>query len=416
MDLQEKKVDKNLIITASGRLDASWSEFFQEQLLQRIRAGEHHIILDAVALSFLSSMGIRALMVVYKELRAIGGTFLIARSSAMVSETLRKSGLGQWLSDTPLPEVDSAQKHPGADPPPPNLEHFPVNADGDLRLEIVNAWQPWQPVDRQKSREILFSRDIFGLGIGGPGESYEAARDYFGEFIAIHGHVAVQPPDERGRPDCILSEGEFVPSLQCAQALLCRGTPGHLLRFRADDNHPCYAVSSLMEEMFAASGAALIGFIAVGEIEGLVGAALIESPGRLREKTAWDYPEVKNRLHFTGERVAAREMAVVAGVARKNQENRHFDAQDPGPRTPALIPTALPSIHAHIHGAVFPFQPMPNGRIDLWQTAARLFSGAPPRAVLHLVNDDRPGNGLGESALYHGACWFGPVVEGGELL
>jgi len=416
MELQERKVDRHLIITASGRLDASWSEFFQEHLLQRIRAGEHHIILDAAALSFLSSMGIRALMAVYKELRAIGGTFLIAKSTSMVSETLRKSGLGQWLSDAPLPEVDPARKHPGVAPVAPSLEHFPGDVDSGLRLEIVDAWRPWQPVDRQRSRELSFPRDGFGLGIGGAGASYEAARNYLGEFVAVHGHVAVQPPDERGRPDCLLSEGEFVPSLHCAQALFCRGAPGHLLRFRAADDHPCYAVSALLEEMFTIAATTTIGFIAAGEIEGLVGAALIASPGRLHEQTEVGYPQIKEWLIFSGERVFAREQAVIVGVARKIPEHSGSEENSPVASSSSLMATGRRSIRSHMHAAVLPFQMLPNGPIASMAMAARLFGGASPRAVLHLVNDDRPGDGLGESALFQGACWFGAIVEGGDLL
>ena len=36
-------------------------------------------------------------------------------------------------------------------------------------------------------------------------------------------------------------------------------------------------------------------------------------------------------------------------------------------------------------------------------------NGPPPRAVMHLLEDTRPGAGLGESALLRGACWFAPL-------
>ncbi|MBN1142081.1 MAG: STAS domain-containing protein [Deltaproteobacteria bacterium] len=413
MDLQEKRYGTELAITVSGRLDASWAEFFQEHLLRRVRAGEHRLILDVADLSFLSSMGIRALMAVYKELKAIGGTFRIIRASGMVHDTLRKSGLGQWLSDAPLDAVTPAPDGPAAvAATPPGLEHFPLAAEGGLSLEKVDAWRPWQAVNPQMSREIRFTPDGFGLGIGGAGETLEAAGDYLGEFVAFNGQVAAQPPDERGRPDCLLSEGEFVPSLHCVQALVCRGPLSHLLRFRADDERPCYPLSRLLAEMFRVSGAEAIGFLVVGEVEGLVGASLITSPGRLRPGMEIRYPQVREWLSFSGERAFAREQAVIVGVARRTGQA--------GPEASGLVPVAVPAgeppMAAHMHAAVFPFQMLPNGRIEAARVAARLFSGPPPRAVLHLVDDDRPGNGLGESALYQGACWFGAITEGGELL
>jgi anti-anti-sigma factor len=403
MELREKRYGKELAVSVDGRLDASWAEFFQEHLLQRVRAGEHRLVLDVAGLAFLSSMGIRALMAVYKELRAIGGSFRIIRADGMVRDTLRKSGLGQWLSDAPLaaeePLADGAGTRPG-------LEHFLLEEGAGLSLERVAAWQPWQPVDPHGSREIPFTSDCFGLGIGGAGETLEAARDYLGEFVAVNGRVAVQPPDERGRPDCLLSEGEFVPALQCVQALVCRGPFGHLLRFRAGGDHPCYPLSGLLAEMFRISRAGAVAFLMVGEVEGLVGASLIASPGRLQPGMKIRYPQVREWLSFSGERVFTGEQAVIVGAARRGRRDAQPEPESSGPV----------AVMAHMHAAVFPFQMLPEGRIAAERIAARLFSGPPPRAVFHLVDDDRPETGLGESALYQGACWFGPVTAGEELL
>ena len=66
---------------------------------------------------------------------------------------------------------------------------------------------------------------------------------------------------------------------------------------------------------------------------------------------------------------------------------------------------------AHLHAAVFPYQLLPNGVLDLTDTMQRIFNGSPPKSVMHLVHDTRSGNGLGESALYSGACWFAPINE-----
>jgi hypothetical protein len=41
----------------------------------------------------------------------------------------------------------------------------------------------------------------------------------------------------------------------------------------------------------------------------------------------------------------------------------------------------------------------------------KFFSGPPPLAVMHLVDDMRPAVGLGQSALIRGACWCAPVKD-----
>ncbi|MDY0398773.1 MAG: anti-sigma factor antagonist [Desulfuromonas thiophila] len=388
MEIQESRHDGQLVVHVRGRLDASWAEFFQEQLLGRIRGGEHRLLLDGAGLEFLSSMGIRALMRIYKELQGVGGSFAMLGCQGMVQTTLQQSGLGQWLSSVQLPTTVLATAAATASP---RLEHFELDAAARLQLRQVSAWQPWQPVEDNACVELELGPDSFGLGIGAAGETLAAVRDLCGEFVAVGGAVALQPPDERGRPDCLLAQQAYVPRLHCLQALICQGQPGHLLRFRADAEQPCFGLSQLLNELFRLTPARRVGLVLIGEIEGLVGAQLIRSPGRLQARQLPDYPAIKDWLSFTGERVFAHDQAIISGLAHQPQSD--------GP------------IEAHLHAAVFPYQLLPNGRVELVPLAQRLFGGAPPRAVLHLVNDDRPATGLGESALYNGACWWSPLAE-----
>ncbi len=72
------------------------------------------------------------------------------------------------------------------------------------------------------------------------------------------------------------------------------------------------------------------------------------------------------------------------------------------------MPSA-PDLAAHIHAAVFPYQPLQNGKIELESAIGKFFNGPPPLSVMHLADDDRPVVGLGESALIRGACWFSPL-------
>jgi anti-anti-sigma factor len=390
MKITEYRNENQLLIQIDGRLDATWADDFKETLLKRIRNGEHHIILDAAQLSFLSSLGIRSLMVIYKELTSVQGSFQIVHASGMVKETLEHSGLGQWLSDLDV-TAETFQPDQNELAEPEVWETFELDSDAVLTLETVDAWQQGAPVDSNKSRSISFEKDRFIIGIGGAGNDYESAKDYFGEFVAVGGHVAVQPPDERGRPDCILSEQSFVPSLQCIQALSCQGSMARLIRFRRSEKTPFYPLSTLVDQMRGDRNE--VGFVVIGETEGLVGAHLIQSPGRLTDATGWTYPEIKEWLSFSGERVFSRQQTVIAGVARRE-----------GDRTVT-----------HAHAAVFPYQPLPNGRIDLADTVHKLFNGPPPSAVLHLIDDQRPGNGVGESALFSGACWCAPIQNGGGV-
>jgi hypothetical protein len=68
-------------------------------------------------------------------------------------------------------------------------------------------------------------------------------------------------------------------------------------------------------------------------------------------------------------------------------------------------------LQGHFHAAVFPYRPLPKGMLALHDTVHELFRNDAPQSVLHLLADDRPIEGVGETELMRGACWFGPLTD-----
>jgi hypothetical protein len=64
---------------------------------------------------------------------------------------------------------------------------------------------------------------------------------------------------------------------------------------------------------------------------------------------------------------------------------------------------------AHDHAAVFPYRPVARGELPLGRTIADVLTSSTPNAVLHLMTDTRPFEGVGETDLVRGACWVGPL-------
>ena len=395
---------KYLLIRAEGRLDASWATYFTETLLAQIRQGRHRLILDAEPMAFLSSAGIRALLRVYKELKAVDGEFRIIQATAFVEQTLRTSGFQMWLAQGPPPDLPPAGAlEEAGEAGQTGIERYQLNEKAVLTAAEPVCWRPWQQVDPDRVKTLTFDRDAFCLGIGSAAATFEEARGRFGEFLVVAGHVVFQPPDEQSPPDYLIPEQRFLPRMQCLQSLSWTGEMRHLIRFSPTDSTPFYPMSALMALVLDQTGGRPAGFVAAGEIEGLVGAALIRSPGHITGQGPIGFPEIRDWLTFCGERSFARQQALLAGVV----------AAAAGPLFPA--PADASKTVAHVHAAVFPYRPLPNGRIELTAATEKFFNGPPPLAVVHLTHDDRPAVGLGESALVRGACWFGPL-ENPEVL
>lgn len=395
MKLTPEKKGQELYIKIEGRLDASWSEFFTEAILKHIRGGEHNIVLDAEALSYLSSAGIRSLLILHKELHSVNGSLRLVKASEMVWKTLESTGFADWLNDKASDAVEGeAQK-----------DLYVLDENASLSLDVVSAWKPWASVDEKLCRSVSFSEDACGLGVGCAASSYDEAKENFGEFAAFCGEIALQPPNERSKPDYLIAEKQFVPELSCIQALVLKGPMSHLFRFAPSENgDSVFPLSGLAEKMFDCCRSDAVGFVIAGEIDGLAGASLIKSPGTFAKSGAIAFPAIRDWLRFSGERVFSGEQVLVAGVAVRRTE---------GTGTPAMLvkSPSRPDIYLHMHAAVFPYHPLPNGLIGLRETVSKFFRGPSPRAVMHLVDDNRPVCGLSESSLVRGACWCAKIAN-----
>ncbi len=63
----------------------------------------------------------------------------------------------------------------------------------------------------------------------------------------------------------------------------------------------------------------------------------------------------------------------------------------------------------HFHAAAFGYHPLRKGFVDLESLVKRLFESGGLQGVLHMLSDDRPAVGAGESEFTRGACWIGPI-------
>jgi hypothetical protein len=94
-------------------------------------------------------------------------------------------------------------------------------------------------------------------------------------------------------------------------------------------------------------------------------------------------------------------VALIAGVV----------SDDPPPPLAPLVRPIAPggTVKGHFHAAAFGYHPLPKGRIELQPAIGKLFDTGGLQGIIHLLADDRPAGGGGESVLLRGACWFSPI-------
>src|SRR3990172_4544044 len=85
-------------MTVSGRLDAAWADHLARALEEAVRGGAHRIRLDMAGVSYVSSVGLRVLLRVFKQLQRIQGSFAVVNPSDAVKGVLELAGLGALLA------------------------------------------------------------------------------------------------------------------------------------------------------------------------------------------------------------------------------------------------------------------------------------------------------------------------------
>jgi anti-anti-sigma factor len=77
MEITQTAHGNILVFALSGRLDAKTSEAFEQQLLAAIAGGQRRIVLNFSTLDYISSAGLRVLLLAAKKLQEINGKIVL---------------------------------------------------------------------------------------------------------------------------------------------------------------------------------------------------------------------------------------------------------------------------------------------------------------------------------------------------
>ncbi|MBC7809652.1 MAG: anti-sigma factor antagonist [Burkholderiales bacterium] len=81
------------VVSLIGRLDSDFSLWATEALSPHIHEGQRLLIVDMSGVNFITSNGIKVLVVAYKQMRALGGNMVLAAISNRVSDVFAIVGL-----------------------------------------------------------------------------------------------------------------------------------------------------------------------------------------------------------------------------------------------------------------------------------------------------------------------------------
>jgi anti-sigma B factor antagonist/stage II sporulation protein AA (anti-sigma F factor antagonist) len=89
MLLTDRRIGNALVLAAAGRIDHGTAEAFKSALqphLGQCKAGGDVVVLDFSAVEYISSVGLRVLMLAAKQAKTQGGAIAVAALQPVVSE------------------------------------------------------------------------------------------------------------------------------------------------------------------------------------------------------------------------------------------------------------------------------------------------------------------------------------------
>lgn len=97
MEIISREVEEKMVVSVTGRLDAVSAPEFQEALMALIDQGASRLVLDLAGVDYISSAGLRSILVAAKKLRTGQGELAVAMLQETVKEVFEISGFNSIL-------------------------------------------------------------------------------------------------------------------------------------------------------------------------------------------------------------------------------------------------------------------------------------------------------------------------------
>ena len=98
MEIHEDAIDGNVVVGIGGQIDSTAAVEFEEKLVEIIDQGKNTMVIDFLKVKFISSAGLRVLLLAAKKVKPYGGKILLCNLSDDVKEVFDISGFSSLFN------------------------------------------------------------------------------------------------------------------------------------------------------------------------------------------------------------------------------------------------------------------------------------------------------------------------------
>ena len=383
MQITTREREERFILGLNGRFDAQGANIVADALENALRHGWRSIELDMSCVDYLSSAGIRVLLIYYKRLKELKGSLLLTGLRDRVTRILEIAGLYDLLlsprpgADDPAPPSARTFSFPGW-----SLQEYELEGKALLTPRFIGPSCPeaFREIASPRSEVLPFPPSSLSIGIGALGNDEAECRERFGVFMAAGGVAACKPAGPDCAADYVVYAEAYIPDLYVPSALSMTGGFSHLISF-ACRGAAAVGLRDLAQHMLLTLRTPLVGFVLAAECE--TAEELRPAPSAPGSKA----PPPSRIILACG----------VMGAGKEKGMSSWLAPWHPGT-----------DLSGHVHAAFFPYQPLRLGFVRLKETVARLFE----QELLDLVHVESrcdAATAREPIRLQRGVAWFSRI-------
>jgi anti-anti-sigma factor len=105
MEIHDESIGDTCVVTAIGRLDGGASAAFAEKIGGLVANPNPNLLIDFAGVDFVTSAGLRAVLLLLKKVKATGGSFALCGVQDSVREVLDIAGFTGMINIYPARAV-----------------------------------------------------------------------------------------------------------------------------------------------------------------------------------------------------------------------------------------------------------------------------------------------------------------------
>lgn len=92
LNIEQNKIDDVLVVRVEGQVNTETSDDLREAVFGTIDKGARRVVIDCSGLTYISSAGLRALMLIGSKLKPLGGTIGLSSLQNEIQKHMEDTG------------------------------------------------------------------------------------------------------------------------------------------------------------------------------------------------------------------------------------------------------------------------------------------------------------------------------------